>query len=155
MTPSMEHMEGSGGGFQNPFSREPPPPPSICTICRGNAVSPRTDRTSGGAATATPGQCAEPPLDDSDVRLAEAIADGQQYRPRWQQHAACRGVDTATFFPSRGEPTELARAICSACPVIADCRDWALAQRDDHGIAAGLSGRQRRQLRAERKRGAA
>ncbi len=30
MTPSMEHMEGSGGGFQNPFSRELPPPPSIC-----------------------------------------------------------------------------------------------------------------------------
>jgi len=132
MTPSMEHMEGSGGGFQNPFSRELPPPPSLCSIRRGNAT-----------------------LDDSDQRLAEAVADAQHRRPRWHQHAACRGVDTATFFPSRGEPTELARAICSACPVIADCRDWALAQRDDHGIAAGLSGRQRRQLRAERKRGAA
>ncbi len=94
-------------------------------------------------------------VDDSDRRLAEVIADGQHHRPRWQRVAACRGVDVATFFPTRGEPSELARAFCSACSVIAECRDWALAQRDDHGIAAGMSGRQRRQLRAERKRGAA
>ncbi len=94
-------------------------------------------------------------LDDSDRRLAEAIADGQQHRLRWQRDADCRGVGVVTFFPTRGEPSELARAFCSACSVIAECRDWALAQRDDHGIAAGMSGRQRRQLRAERERGAA
>ncbi len=92
-------------------------------------------------------------LDDSDQHLAEVIADGQQHRPRWQRDAACRGVGVGSFFPTRGEPTELARAICSTCTVIDSCMTWSLAQRDDHGIAAGMSGRQRRQLRVERKRG--
>jgi len=155
MTSSVEHVEGSGGGFQNPFSRELPPPPSTCSTRRENAVSLRNDRRSGDARTDLLGQCAARPLNDSDQRLAEAIADAQHHRPRWQRDAACRGAAVDLYFPARGEPTEPARTICSTCTVIAECRNWALAQRDDHGIAAGLSGRQRRQLRAERKRGAA
>ncbi|MDQ3350745.1 MAG: WhiB family transcriptional regulator [Actinomycetota bacterium] len=121
-------MEGSGGGFQNPFSRELPPPPSICSIRRGNTT-----------------------LADSDQRLAEAIADAQHHRPRWHQHAACRGGDTATFFPVHSETAGTARAICSTCPVIDECLTWALGF-EAHGVAGGLSARQRRQLRAERKR---
>lgn len=93
--------------------------------------------------------------DYGDTRLAEAIADGQQHRPRWQQHAACRGHDVAVFFATRGESSEPARAICSSCPVIDDCLTWALDQADHHGIAGGLTGRQRRRIRADRNRGAA
>jgi len=74
-------------------------------------------------------------------------------RPSWMRDAACRGMPTATFFPSRGESSVEARAICAECPVVDDCRQWALGH-DDHGIAAGMSGRQRRRLRTERKRGA-
>lgn len=150
MTPSMEHMEGSGGGFQTPFLREVLPPPSICSICRENAVSPRIDRTSVGAATATPGQCAAPLADDADVRLAEAIADGQQHRPRWQRHAACRGTDVAVFFPVRGASSSEARAICSSCPVLTDCRRWSLTQPEPAGILGGYGGRQRRAARRAR-----
>jgi len=92
-------------------------------------------------------------VDDGDQRLAEALADGQQHRPRWQRDAACRGHDIDIFFPTRGQPTELARAICSTCIVADACREWALAQ-PDHGVIAGMSGKQRRRLRADRKRAA-
>ncbi len=94
-------------------------------------------------------------IDDSDQRLAEAIAAGQRHRPRWQQHAACRGHDVDLFHPRRGQSSEPAKAICSTCTVVTDCLTWALNQPGDHGIAAGMSGSQRRRLRAERKRGAA
>jgi len=91
-------------------------------------------------------------LDDSDTRLAEAIAAGQQHRPRWQRHAACRGYDVSLWFPTRGESAEQAKNICDDCIVLTDCLTWALDQPADHGIAGGLSGRQRRRLRAARTR---
>lgn len=91
-------------------------------------------------------------IDDSDRHLAEVLAAGQQHRPRWQRHAACRGVDQSVFFPVKGASTEPARAICSACPVLDDCLTWSLDQRDDNGVIGGLSGKQRRRIRAERAR---
>ncbi len=93
--------------------------------------------------------------DDSDTRLAEALAFGQRHRPRWQRRAACHGHDVDLFHPRRGQSSEPAKAICSTCTVVTDCLTWALDQPGDHGIAAGMSGSQRRRLRAERKRGAA
>lgn len=105
-------------------------------------------RTDGSSDGGTPDHCFNA-LDDADIRLAEALAGGQQYRPRWQRHAACHGHDVAVFFPVRGASIEHARAICSRCIVIDDCLTWSLEQPDDHGVAGGLSARQRR---AERKR---
>jgi len=92
-------------------------------------------------------------LDDGDTRLAEAIADGQRHRPRWQQHGACHGEPVATFFPVRGASSDPAKAICSTCPVLAQCRTWGLGQ-PDHGIIGGLSAKQRRAARARRARSA-
>ncbi len=93
-------------------------------------------------------------LDDSDQLLAEVIAVGQQHRPRWQRDAACRGVDPSVFFPARGASAEQAKNICDDCIVLDECRTWGLDQ-PDHGVIAGMSGKQRRRLRADRKRGAA
>jgi WhiB family redox-sensing transcriptional regulator len=41
----------------------------------------------------------------------------------WRQDAACLGVDPAVFFPE-GASYAPARAICSRCPVLEDCRAW-------------------------------
>jgi len=68
--------------------------------------------------------------DDGDRRLAEAIADGRQLRPRWQRHAACRGVDVDLFHPRRGESSAQAKLICSTCDVVDACRQWALTELD-------------------------
>ncbi len=90
-------------------------------------------------------------IDDGDTRLAEAIADGQHHRPRWQRHAACRSHDVSLWFPTRGESAEQAKNICDDCIVLDECRTWGLDQ-PDHGVIGGLSGKQRRRLRAERAR---
>lgn len=69
-------------------------------------------------------------------------------RPDWMDHAACRGHDTEDFFPTRGELTATAKAICMECPVRAECGDY--GAREKHGIWGGMSERQRRRKRHER-----
>jgi len=77
-------------------------------------------------------------------------------RPAWQAEAACRGMGTELFFPTRGEPTRAAKAVCAGCPVSAECLDYALSAHGDvrserHGIWAGTSERERRQVRKGRR----
>ena len=68
-------------------------------------------------------------------------------RPAWQAQAACRGMDTALFFPTRGELVPPAvRAACGSCPVRAECLD---AGMSENGIWAGTSERERQRLRRE------
>lgn len=75
------------------------------------------------------------------------------YRPRWQRSAACRGVDSDLFFPERGASTAEAKAVCRTCPVIAECRDFAIANWEP-GIWGGLSERERRTIRSSQRRAA-
>ena len=70
-------------------------------------------------------------------------------RPWWHAEAACRGTD-AIFFVDRGESAEPAKAICSTCPVVDECRDFALDSGEKHGIWGGTSERERRVLRKNR-----
>lgn len=68
--------------------------------------------------------------------------------PAWHAHAACRHEDVHLFFPERGQPIEPARAVCDRCPVIFECRRYALDQDASlQGIWAGTSHRQRSQMR--------
>jgi len=80
----------------------------------------------------------------------------------WQYRAACRGEDSNLFFaPNYFERKEekdgrevKARAICSRCPVRAECLDYALRVREPHGIWGGLNEAERKALIRERDRGA-
>ena len=74
-------------------------------------------------------------------------------RPAWMAKAACRGVDAATFFPSRGEPTDAARALCAGCPARGPCLAYALDDETLEGVWAGTSKQQRRGMRREAKLG--
>lgn len=75
---------------------------------------------------------------------------------RWRPLAACRDVDTAIFFSSRGGPMrrniEQARAVCAQCPVIKECGDYALKwdERILTGFWGGMTGRERRLERYRR-----
>lgn len=68
-------------------------------------------------------------------------------RPAWMSSAACRGHDVNIFHPTRGQSSDPAKQVCTSCPVLAQCRTWGLGQ-PDHGVIGGLSGKQRRRLRA-------
>ena len=68
----------------------------------------------------------------------------------WHQQAACLGADPETFFPARGDTAGVlvALAICAGCPVVEQCLDEGLEQKD--GILGGTTAAQRRRLRSER-----
>jgi len=77
----------------------------------------------------------------------------------WQLSAACRNTDGTWFFASEKERaagriarTARAKAMCAACPVIAECRTHALATREPFGIWGGLTEEERAAaLRARRR----
>lgn len=79
-------------------------------------------------------------------------------RPDWQSQGMCAtdGKMTYLFFPDGGktavrEQTELAKQICSVCPVINSCLEYALENRIDHGIWGGVDEKERRRVLKRRR----
>lgn len=69
---------------------------------------------------------------------------------RWQDDAACRGMDPALFFLNRGEVmSDEVRETCAGCPVRDDCLEESLLHRS-FGVWGGLTERGRRAVRRER-----
>jgi WhiB family redox-sensing transcriptional regulator len=85
----------------------------------------------------------EPDAGDWPTTLAERLA-----RPAWHARAACRGQGTAEWIKatSTGDYTG-AKAVCSSCPVRAECLDYALADPSLVGCWGGTTERERRDLR--------
>jgi WhiB family redox-sensing transcriptional regulator len=80
----------------------------------------------------------------SAAELLDLIAT----RPAWHGGAACKKVPAVSWFPDHGESAAEAKAICAGCPVLEECRVWALAQGPKlQGIWAGLSRLERAQTR--------
>jgi WhiB family transcriptional regulator, redox-sensing transcriptional regulator len=75
----------------------------------------------------------------------------------WQLRAACRGPESALFFPptsperkeERDEREGKAKAICRQCPVRTECLEYALSIREPHGIWGGLTEAERRLVIAD------
>lgn len=62
----------------------------------------------------------------------------------WWEQAACRQVDPEVFFPSRGESTAQAKAVCAGCPVVEECLAYGMSEH--FGIWGGKSERERRRM---------
>ena len=67
----------------------------------------------------------------------------------WRDRGACLVVPTEVFFPGRGQSVEPAKAVCRACPVLAQCREYALGISDLKGIWGGLAEDERQRLRRQ------
>jgi hypothetical protein len=69
-------------------------------------------------------------------------------RPTWHQRAACRGLGTRRWFPTKGQSLDPARIICEKCPATVECEaaaldaGWLVA-----GVWGGLSPAERQALR--------
>ncbi len=68
----------------------------------------------------------------------------------WQAEAACRGVGADAFFHPEGEGRsdraareDAAKAVCAACPVLAQCLEHALRVAEPYGVWGGLTERER------------
>jgi WhiB family redox-sensing transcriptional regulator len=72
----------------------------------------------------------------------------------WRDRAACRGPETALFFPptsverrdEREARERRAKAICYGCPVRLECLEYAIGIGEMHGIWGGLNEAERRGL---------
>lgn len=64
----------------------------------------------------------------------------------WMLEGKCRDLPPETFFPSDGVGVEVARRICADCPVKAECLEYALYNRIEHGVWGGASERERRRI---------
>ncbi len=77
----------------------------------------------------------------------------------WRARAACSGYPNTLFFPtSEAEEAtiEKAKAVCSVCPVMDPCLQYALETNQRSGVWGGTSEKERKSLRrkwlAERRR---
>lgn len=68
----------------------------------------------------------------------------------WQSQGLCNSMDSDLFFHPEGERggprrrrIERAKAICAQCPVIEQCRTYALANHEAYGVWGGLSEEER------------
>ena len=73
----------------------------------------------------------------------------------WQNHAKCRDVDPAVFFPIGSTGSALrkiaaAKAVCENSICVEVCLDFALKTNQDSGVWGGASEEERRQIRRER-----
>lgn len=70
------------------------------------------------------------------------MSELDEMKIRMETEGACINADDPDlFFPERGQnwKTREAKAFCSRCPVLWDCRSWALATRQPYGIWGGLT----------------
>lgn len=68
----------------------------------------------------------------------------------WVRDAVCAQTDPELFFPDKGQPGDEAKAICRSCPVLAQCRLYALNSPIAlDGIWGGMSAKERRDRRRE------
>ena len=72
----------------------------------------------------------------------------------WMAYGNCRDESSSTFFPNDGVGVEVARRICTSCPVKTPCLEYALRHHIAHGVWGGASERERRRI-ARRRRQAA
>ena len=62
----------------------------------------------------------------------------------WQTHAAClTWPDPDDFFPDPGDLSPRALMVCRGCPVMRQCGQTALRNRERHGVWGGLTERDR------------
>ena len=85
------------------------------------------------------------PMPASTWDAIGAAADG------WRQDALCAETDPEAFFPEKGGSTREAKRVCTGCEVRLECLEYSLANDERFGIWGGLSERERRRLRLQRR----
>ncbi len=61
--------------------------------------------------------------------------------------ACVRSTDPDAFHPDENSSVKPAKAVCAACPVLTECRSYALETDQRFGVWGGLSARQRDRIR--------
>jgi WhiB family redox-sensing transcriptional regulator len=87
------------------------------------------------------------------------------FRPEpWTKRAACKDTPIELWFGDERQPhnhkpfrtrleTMKAKAICAGCPVLQECREWALRVPSDCGLVGGWTEAERRRILEDRAKG--
>jgi WhiB family redox-sensing transcriptional regulator len=90
--------------------------------------------------------------DTYDTRKAYEAHDGAPAGGEsWRLDALCAETDPEAFFPEKGGSTREAKRVCVGCPVRLQCLEFALENDERFGIWGGLSERERRRVRLQRR----
>lgn len=95
------------------------------------------------------------------TRTTRAVASklaSLESEARWQDKAACKGMDPTLFFgpefaetvKEKRDREDAAKAVCATCPVKKDCLEYALEAREAYGIWGGLTELERKTLLRKR-----
>lgn len=68
-----------------------------------------------------------------------------------QERGSCAETDPEAFFPEKGGSTKEAKRICDSCEVRIECLEYALDNNERFGIWGGLSEKERRRLKKEKR----
>ena len=60
-------------------------------------------------------------------------------RTAWQFCAACRGVGSAKFYPTRGGNLDAARELCAKCMAVGPCAAYEIDNADTDGVWGGMT----------------
>ena len=71
--------------------------------------------------------------------------------PDWYDKALCAQTDPEAFYPEKGGSTREAKKVCLACEVRFECLTYALDNDERFGIWGGLSERERRKVKNDRR----
>lgn len=104
----------------------------------------RTDRSPAARAR-------EPALTRIRFTSMDELPRPDHQTPTWMLRARCRDAAPGAFFPSDGVGVERARRVCGECGVQAECLEYALEFRIDHGVWGGCSERERRRILRKRR----
>ena len=85
---------------------------------------------------------------DTVGALVSFLAQRAPDEPDWSQ-ALCMEVDPELWFSVRGSDNErMAKEICTRCPIMEECKAYALARPELEGIWGGTTETWRMKLRA-------
>lgn len=87
----------------------------------------------------------------ADTPVSVSRPSDEDSTTAWMSAGNCRNYPPAVFFPSDGVGVDRARKICTDCPVAAQCLEYALDQRIEHGVWGGCSERERRRILKRRR----
>lgn len=81
----------------------------------------------------------------------DVSTDDDEDSLEWRDKAECRGTHPDVFFPNEGAGTGEAIRICQGCEVKTDCLEYALVNKEEHGVWGGASERERRRILRRRR----
>jgi WhiB family transcriptional regulator, redox-sensing transcriptional regulator len=80
------------------------------------------------------------------VSLSEVLGIDVQ-ATAWMRDGLCAQTDPEAFYPDEYSDVGPAKAVCAVCPVLAECRAYALETGQRFGVWGGLSANERQKIR--------